>query len=521
MENKRLILCIMDGFGIREETYGNAIKNANTPNLDFLFKEYPSSLLDASEESVGLPIGQMGNSEVGHMNIGAGRVVYQSLTLINNKIKDKTFFSNEKFKKTFNHVKKYNSSLHLFCLLSDGGVHSHINHLLALLDAIKVSDVKDVKLHLFLDGRDVPPKSSLSYIKTVKDKLKELKLGTIASIQGRYYAMDRDKNFDRTIKAYDAIVNLKGNKFSSPSAYIKKEYRHLRKAKWEVSDEFVMPGFNKKLKEGLKDKDAVIFVNFRPDRAIQLSTLITNPKFYKNVEVKELKNICFVSMMKYADSVKGEVAFKLDPLDDVLGEVLERNNLNQLRIAETEKYAHVTYFLDGTKKYDGVELKELKGCKRILIDSPKVSTYDLKPEMSAYKVTDALIKEIKNKTHDVIIVNYANCDMVGHTAVYDAVIKAVEVVDECVGKVYKEAIKNGYDMIVTADHGNADMVFDLNDNLVSSHTLSKVPFLITRKDVSVKDGKLADIAPTMLSLLGIKILRKMTGNILINKKEEK
>lgn len=521
MENKRLILCIMDGFGIREETYGNAIKNANTPNLDFLFKEYQFSLLDASEESVGLPIGQMGNSEVGHMNIGAGRVVYQSLTLINNKIKDKTFFSNEKFKKAFNHVKKNNSSLHLFCLLSDGGVHSHINHLLALLDAIKVSDIKDVKLHLFLDGRDVHPKSSLTYLKKVRTKLKELKLGTIASIHGRYYAMDRDKNFDRTIKAYDAIVNLRGNKFSSPSAYIKKEYKRLKKDNWEVSDEFAMPGFNKKLKEGLKDKDAVIFVNFRPDRAIQLSTLITNPKFYKNVKVKELKNICFVSMMKYADSVKGEVAFKLDPLDDVLGEVLERNNLNQLRIAETEKYAHVTYFLDGMKKYDGVELEELKGCKRILIDSPKVSTYDLKPEMSAYKVTDALIKEIKNKTHDVIIVNYANCDMVGHTAVYDAVIKAVEVVDECVGKVYKEAIKNGYDMLISADHGNADMVFDLNDNLVSSHTLSKVPFLITRKDVNVKDGKLADIAPTMLSLLGIKIPFKMTGNILINKKEEK
>ena len=521
---RKVVLCIMDGFGIREEiVYGNAVKQAHTPNLDYLRREYPNVLLEASGEPVGLPEGQMGNSEVGHMNIGAGRVVYQSLSLINKYIKDGSFFENEKLLKAINFAKKNNSSLHLFCLLSDGGVHSHINHLLAMMDLAKRQNIKNLKLHLFLDGRDVAPQSSSKYFKIIEDKIKELNLGVIASISGRYYAMDRDKNYDRVYKAYKAMVDLEGNKFKDPIKYVEEEYIRLSNDGWDSSDEFVLPAYNESLTEGIKDNDSVIFLNFRPDRAIEISTMITNHEVIKDkisIETK-LANICYVCMMKYSESVKGDIAFKLDDLNNILGEYLANNNYKQLRIAETEKYAHVTFFFDGTKNYDGVEREKLKNCDRILVDSPKVATYDLKPEMSAYEVCDKLVSAIKEEKYDVIIVNFANCDMVGHTAVWDSVVKAVEVVDECVGRVYKANKEVGGVLLVTADHGNADIVYDLEGNLVSSHTTSPVPFIITDKKYSLKDsGKLADIAPTILYILDENKPDEMTGENLIVKEEK-
>ena len=523
--SKKVILCIMDGFGVREEVvYGNAIKQAHTPNLDSLKREYPNTLLDASGEPVGLPDGQMGNSEVGHMNIGAGRVVYQSLSLINKAIKEGSFYNNEKLLNAISYVKQNNSSLHLFCLLSDGGVHSHIDHLLAMMDLAKRENVKDLYLHMFLDGRDVSPKSSSKFFKVVEDKIKELNLGIIASVSGRYYAMDRDKNYDRVYKAYQAMVDLKGNNFSDANKYVEDEYERLKNDGWDSSDEFVMPAFNKSLKKGIQNNDSIVFLNFRPDRAIEISTMITNPQEISNkIEIEtKLNNIYYVCMMKYSESVKGEIAFKLDELNNILGEYLANNGYRQLRIAETEKYAHVTFFFDGTKNYDGVERETLKNCDRILIASPKVATYDLKPEMSAYEVCDKLVEAIREEKYDVIIVNFANCDMVGHTAVWDSVVKAVEVVDECVGKVYKANKEVGGVMIVTADHGNADIVYDANDNLVSSHTTSPVPFIVTDKNYILKqNGKLADIAPTILHILGEDKPDEMTGENLIIEKEEK
>lgn len=525
MGKRKVVLCIMDGFGSREEiVYGNAIKNAHTPNLDYLKREYPNVLLEASGEPVGLPKGQMGNSEVGHMNIGAGRVVYQSLTLINKMIKDGTFFSNEKLLEAINYAKNNNSTLNLFTLLSDGGVHSHIDHLLAMMELAKKENIKSLYLHLFLDGRDVAPQSSAKYIKIVQDKANELGIGVIASISGRYYAMDRDKNLDRIYKAYKVMVDLDGNSFDNPIDYVNKEYERLKNDGWESSDEFVLPAYNEKLEKGIRNNDSIIFLNFRPDRAIEISTMITNYKEYENkikVDTK-LENIFYVCMMKYSESVKGKIAFKLDDLTNTLGEFLANNGYHQLRIAETEKYAHVTFFFDGTKNYDGKEREKLNNCDRILVDSPKVATYDLMPEMSAYLVCDKLVKAIESEKYDVIIVNFANCDMVGHTAVWDSVVKAVEVVDECVGKVYEANKKVGGVMLITADHGNADIVYDLDGNLVSSHTTSPVPLIITDKNICLKgNGKLADLAPTILNILEEKKPSEMTGENLIIERNDK
>jgi len=521
MKREKIVLCVLDGLGVREESVGNVVKMAKTPNLDYLMDKYPNTLLDASGEEVGLPKGQMGNSEVGHLNIGAGRIVYQSLTLINHDIKGGGFFKNKQFLKAFDHVKKHDSTLHLFSLLSDGGVHSHIDHLLNMIDLVSEHNIKNLYLHLFLDGRDVLPQSAKGYLEQLNNKINETGVGVIASISGRYYAMDRDNNLDRTLKAYDNMVNLKGNTFSDPFVYLEKEYIRLRNVAWEVSDEFVCPGHSEFLTKGIEDNDAIIFLNFRPDRAIQLSTLITNKNFYKEkAKVKQLENIFFVSMMKYSNSVKAEVAYKLDLPDEVLGEVLAKRRYHQLRIAETEKYAHVTYFLDGMKKYDGVELPSLKNATRILIDSPKVSTYDLKPEMSAYTICDTLVNEISKNIYDVIIVNFANCDMVGHTAIEKACIRALEVVDECVGELYKSCKSNDYTLIITADHGNIEKIVDEFGKPFSAHTTSKVPFIVTKSDVYLKPGILADIAPSILYLLDEKIPAKMEGKNLISKKGE-
>lgn len=522
MSYKHLVLCIMDGYGIRDSSNGNAIKAANTFNIDKLLNEYPNILLDASGEPVGLPEGQMGNSEVGHMNIGAGRVVYQSLTLINKAVKDGSFYQNEKLLKAIDYVKENNSKLHLFTLFSDGGVHSHIDHLYASLILAKKEGLSDVMIHLFGDGRDTDVHGFLGYYKSLEEKIKEIGIGTIASVSGRYFAMDRDKNIDRTYKAYKAMVDLEGNSFDNAYEYVKSEYETLKNNGFDSSDEFITPAYNKALDEGISDNDSIIFLNFRPDRAIQMSTLITNPYFYQDKLVPEtiLKNIHYTCMMKYADSVHGEIAFKLDELSNILGEYLSNTGHSQLRIAETEKYAHVTFFFDGTKNYDGVEREALKGADRILVNSPKVATYDLKPEMSAYEVCDRLIKAIESEKYDVIIVNFANCDMVGHTAVWDSIVKAVEAVDECVGKLYEANKKVGGVLLLTADHGNADIVYEEDGTLVTSHTTSPVPFVITDKNVEfIKNkGKLADIAPTLLTLMEYGVPDEMDGEVLIKEK---
>ena len=503
MSKKNLVmLVIMDGFGIRENTYGNAIAAAKKPNLDRIFAKYPHTLIQASGEAVGLPEGQMGNSEVGHMNIGAGRVVFQSLTRVNIAVRDKTLDKMPAIHEAIEHAKKNHSALHVMGLMSDGGVHSHINHIIYLMNAAKQAGVEQVYVHAFLDGRDVPPKSAKEYLSMLKDACVEgVNIGVVS---GRYYAMDRDKNYDRTQLAYNALVYgeapVKGLLEGMDESYAE-----------DVTDEFVKPYIVTK-GSNIKENDSVVFANFRPDRAIQISTAITNPKATALTKYEEFKNICFVSMMLYSESVKGLVNFDVQKLDNMYGDVISERGLTQLRIAETEKYAHVTYFFDG-----GVD-KELKGETRILIPSPKVATFDMKPEMSAYEVTDYVLKAIESKEFDTIILNYANCDMVGHTAVFDATVKAVETVDECVGKVYDAVEKVGGTLIITADHGNADEVFDENDQPFSAHTTNPVPFLVTRTDVVLHEtGNLGDITPTMLELLGEEKPVEMTGRSMIKK----
>ena len=430
MSTKKLaMLVIMDGYGIRNVKEGNAIANAKKPNLDKLFNEYPNTLIEASGEAVGLPDGQMGNSEVGHMNIGAGRVVFQSLTRVNIACRENKLLSMPAIDKAIKHAINNNSDLHIMGLMSDGGVHSHIDHIIYLMNEAKRAGVKNVYVHSFLDGRDVPPKSAKEFLsKLDAARIPGVELGVVS---GRYYAMDRDKNYNRIQLAYDALVYGKAP-VKDLLGGIDESYAA------DVIDEFVVPYIVCE-DARIKENDSVIFANFRPDRAIQMSIALTNPteavSDKGNLENYTIfKNLCFVQMMLYSDKVKGDVAFGVQKLDNIYGEVIAASGLKQLRIAETEKYAHVTFFFDG-----GVD-KELPGADRILVASPKVATYDLKPEMSAYEVTDKVLDAIKSEKYDTIILNYANCDMVGHTTVYDAAVKAVEVVDECVGKVY-EAVK--------------------------------------------------------------------------------
>ena len=532
MKNEKpIILCIMDGFGIRNNPYGNAVRDAKKPNLDYFFNEYSYTEIDASGEAVGLPEGQMGNSEVGHLNIGAGRIVYQSLTLINKAIKDGTFFKNGKYLKAINHVKKNKSKLHLFALISDGGVHYHLEHVKAMIKMAKENGLDDVFLHCFMDGRDVGPQNGVLYLNEIQQYMDELKFGKIADIGGRYYGMDRDKNFDRIDVAYKMMVDREGLSFDDYHQYLKDQYAFLPTTGKDPSDEFLIPAYNSKVDGRIKDDDAIIFMNFRPDRAIQISTVITNPHFYEIPPKKDdgslmykayvpshiLKNIFFVCTMKYADSVKGEIAFELPKLDNIFGTWLADNNYKQLRIAETEKYAHVTFFFDGTMNFDGDERPELALSKRILVNSPKVATYDLQPEMSAYKVRDALISELNKKYLDVVVVNFANCDMVGHTAIKNSVIKAVEVVDACVGSLIKWVETNGGTLIVTADHGNAEEILDEQGKPFTAHTTNKVPFCISIKGLKLvqNGGKLGNIAPTIIDLLGDKKPKEMTESSLI------
>mgnify|MGYP004728792635 FL=1 len=496
---KKVILCILDGVGVREVKKGNAFLNTSKKTFDFLWNNYPHSLLEASGEYVGLPNKQMGNSEVGHTNIGAGRIVYQSLELINKEIRDKKFFKNEELLNVIDHVKKNNSTLHIFGLLSDGGIHSHINHLYALLEMCRLNDVKSVMIHPFLDGRDTLPNVALKFFDELESKLENEKIGVIS---GRYYAMDRDNNWDRIKKVYDALVYGIGNRNNYRDAILECYDNN-------IFDEFITPTIVNEKK--IEDNDGMILFNFRPDRARELFTALTN-KDFNEFENKKFNNLKLVTMMPVADSVICTNAYKHENLINTLGEYIDNLGLKQLRIAETEKYAHVTYFFDG-----GVE-RDLKGSKRILIPSPSVKTYDLKPEMSAYLITDKLMEELDNN-YDLVVLNYANGDMVGHTGNYDATSKAVLALDNCLDRLYKKALEDDYTLVIIADHGNCDYMLDDKDNVVTSHSVSPVPCIITDNNYKVNNGRLCDVAPTILNIMGIDIPKEMNGNSLIERRK--
>ncbi|WP_251550093.1 2,3-bisphosphoglycerate-independent phosphoglycerate mutase [Neobacillus muris] len=511
MSKAPVALIILDGFGCRDEIKGNAVAQAKKPNFDRYWASFPHTHLTASGEAVGLPEGQMGNSEVGHLNIGAGRIVYQSLTRVNIAIREGEFEKNETFLGAMNHVKKNGTALHLFGLLSDGGVHSHINHMFALLKLAKEEGVEKVYIHAFLDGRDVGPKTAPTYIKEAMDKMKEYGIGEFATISGRYYSMDRDKRWERVEKSYRAMVYGEGPTYTNPLEVVEDSYSH------GIFDEFVIPSVITK-EDGqpvatIQDNDAVIFYNFRPDRAIQISNTFTNKDFRSfDRGPKHPKDLYFVCLTHFSETVDGYVAFKPTNLDNTLGEVLAQNNLKQLRIAETEKYPHVTFFMSG-----GREAK-FPGEERILINSPKVATYDLKPEMSVYEVTDALVKEISADKFDAIILNFANPDMVGHSGMLEPTIKAIEAVDECLGKVVDLILEKGGAAIITADHGNADEVVTLGGDPMTAHTTNPVPVIVTKKGAELRDGGiLGDLAPTVLDLLNVQQPAEMTGKSLINK----
>lgn len=503
---KPLILIIMDGFGLRDSDMGNAIHAANHPNLTRLFHDYPTTQLGASGMDVGLPDGQMGNSEVGHTNIGAGRVVYQELTRITKSIQDGPFFDNEAFLGAVENCKKNDSALHLFGLLSDGGVHSHIEHIFGLLDLAKKNGLTKVFVHCFMDGRDVPPTSGIDFVKQLQAKLDEIGIGKIATINGRYYAMDRDNRFERLVKAYSAMVYGEGAYFDDPVAAVQASYDA------EVTDEFIVPVVT--AKDGqIKANDSIIFANFRPDRAREITRTFVDPEFTGFERKNGFFPVYFVCMTQYDATMPNvHVAFKPQQLVNTFGEYIADNGLTQLRIAETEKYAHVTFFFNG-----GVEAP-YKNESRDLIASPKVATYDMQPEMSAYKVCDKVVEEIKSGKFDVIILNYANCDMVGHTGVFDAAVEAVEAVDTCVGKTVDAILEMGGVAMITADHGNADQM--LEDDGVSpftAHSCNPVPFCVVGYPDCKKlnPGRLADIAPTMLQVLGLEKPAEMDGESLM------
>ena len=504
MRNK-LVLCILDGCGVREETDGNAFKNANTPTLDMLFEKYPNSILEASGPAVGLPKGQMGTSEVGHMNLGSGRIALQPLEAITNSIENKELNKNEKILEVLNHVKENKSNLHLMGLLSDGGVHSHIDHLLAILDICKENNVENVYIDVMLDGRDTYEKSALTYLDKLQEKIDEIGIGKIATISGRYYGMDRDNNYDRLKLSYDAICYGEGPVYNNYQELIQENYDK------EVYDEFVIPGIINKCP--IKDNDGVITFNFRKDRIREMFTLLSNPEAYKEqaeakgLEIITYNNLKTLTMYPVTETVLSPHAFDDLDLKNILVDFLHNNGISQLRIAETEKYPHVTFFFDGGKE---VEYDDMK---KILIPSPKVATYDLKPEMSVYEVTENFLKEMEN--YDVTIMNLANGDMVGHTGVYEAAVQAVEDMDKCLAKIYEKVESVNGVLIIIADHGNCDMMWDEEHKPVTSHTTNPVPCIITKEGIELNNGKLADIAPTMIELLGMEIPKEMTGNSLI------
>ena len=510
MKKNLTMLAILDGWGINDKEEANAVKLANTPNLDSIFSQYPTTKIKTSGLDVGLPDGQMGNSEVGHTNIGAGRIVYQELTRITKSIQDGDFFEKKEFLDAIEYCKKHNSDLHLYGLLSNGGVHSHNTHLYALLELCKKQDFNKVFVHCFLDGRDTPPASGESFISELEDKIKEIGVGKIATIMGRYYAMDRDKRWDRVELAYNALAKGEGLTATSAIDAIESAYQR------EEFDEFVKPTV---IKENdvpvatIKQNDSIIFFNFRPDRAREITRVFVDKAF--NGFEKKFQYVNYVCMTQYDETMPGvEVAFKPTEIKNTFGEYISKNGYSQLRIAETEKYAHVTFFFNG-----GNEVK-YEGEDRILVNSPKVATYDLQPEMSAFEVTDKVVDVIRKNETDVIILNFANCDMVGHTGNLDAAIKAVETVDECIGKIVTEVLKVDGTIMITADHGNAEQMVDYTTgDPHTAHTTTPVPLIIAgcKDDIKLKEGRLADIAPTMLDLIGLEKPEEMTGESLIER----
>ena len=492
---KKVLLCVLDGVGLSKIKDGNALINANKPNIDYLMKEYPNKGINASGTFVGLPDGQMGNSEVGHLTIGAGRIIYQSLELINRAIKDESFYSNESFLNAIKHAKENNSKLHIMGLLSDGGVHSHINHIKALLKLCKKEDFSNVYFHIFTDGRDTFKESSISYIDDLNNEINELGIGKICTISGRYYAMDRDKRWDRLKKCYDVIVNNTGNKCDDYKKYITDSYEK------GITDEFIEPVIIDDSGK-IEEDDSIIWANFRPDRAIQILRSLVDPNF-DGFDRKIFNNLYLTTMMYVSDDVKSDIAFKKEIIDNTLGIYLSKLGKKQLRIAETEKYAHVTYFFDGGRDLD------LNLCDRVLIPSPKVATYDLKPEMSAREITSNLLEKMDNN-YDFIFLNFANGDMVGHTGNYDMTKKAIETIDEMIGKLYKKCVEDEYLFIITADHGNAEEMIDENGNVVTSHTTNLVPFIVTDKNLNIENvNKLSDIAPFVLNYMNLNLPDEM------------
>mgnify|MGYP002602606444 CR=1 FL=1 len=507
MSKKPTVLMILDGYGLRDKTEGNAVALANTPVMDKLMAEYPFVKGNASGLSVGLPDGQMGNSEVGHMNMGAGRIIYQELTKITKSIEDGEFFENKALLAACENVKKNDSALHLMGLVSDGGVHSHITHIYGILELAKRQGIEKVYVHCFLDGRDTPPASGKEYVEQLEAKMKEIGVGEVASVSGRYYAMDRDNRWDRVEKSYKALVAGEGNTAESATAGIQASYDE------DVTDEFVVPFVV--TKDGaatatIKENDSVVFFNFRPDRARQLTRCFVDPDFSGFERKNGYFPVQFVCMAQYDAAMPNvSVAYPPEDLHMTLGEYLSKCGKTQLRIAETQKYAHVTFFFNGGREqtFDGED--------RILVKSPDVPTFDLKPEMSAYEVTDKVVEAIDSDKYDVIILNYANCDMVGHTGVFDAAVAAVEAVDTCVGRMVDAIMKKGGIAFITADHGNADKMLEEDGTPFTAHTTNPVPFIVVGKDCKLREGGvLADIAPTMLEAMELPQPEEMTGKSL-------
>jgi len=503
--SKKVILVIMDGWGLGIVPGADAIQQAKTPFVSSLYKQYPNSTLTTCGEMVGLPDGQMGNSEVGHLNIGAGRIVYQELQRINVAIRDGSFAKNATLLQSIQYAKKNNKPLHLLGLVSDGGVHAHTSHLKAICDVCKSEGLSQVFIHAFTDGRDTDPKSGYSFVKNIEDHLKN-SVGTIASISGRYYAMDRDKRWERVKLAYDVLVHGKGATATSALESIQQNYDN------NITDEFIKPTIittNGEPIATIKDGDAVLCFNFRTDRCREITEVLTQQDF-PAFDMKKL-SLDYSTMTRYDESFqKVHVLFENDNLVNTLGDVLAQNNKKQIRIAETEKYPHVTFFFNGGRE------QPFEGETRIMAASPKVATYDLQPEMSAQELTDKLLPEIHLGQADFICINYANADMVGHTGIFSAVVKAVETVDACVEKIVKAGLENGYTLLVTADHGNADFMMNADGSPNTAHTLNLVPLFLINKDHSgtLQSGKLGDIAPTILSMMDISIPLEMRGNVL-------
>ena len=514
MNKKTTVLMILDGFGLNEKEEANAVKQANTPNIDKLMEEYPFVEGKSSGLDVGLPDGQMGNSEVGHLNMGAGRIVYQELTRITKEIEDGDFFENEVLIEAVNKCKKNNSKLHLFGLLSDGGVHSHNTHLYALIELAKKHGLEEVYVHAFLDGRDTAPNSGIEYMRELVDKMNEIGVGKVGSVMGRYYVMDRDNRWDRIEKAYRAIVYGEGETAKDGVTAIANSYNR------EEYDEFVKPTVvmdDDKPAAKVEENDSIIFFNFRPDRARQITRAFCDDKFdhFERPDNKRIP-VTFVCFSDYDETIENKlVAFDKFTIDDTFGELLANSNKTQLRLAETEKYAHVTFFFNGGKEEPN------EGEERILVPSPKIATYDLKPEMSAFEVAEQFVEALKSNKYDVIIINFANPDMVGHTGILEAAVKAVEVVDECVGKAYDALLEVDGQMFLCADHGNAEQLTDYETGTpFTAHTTNPVPFILINydKDYTLKEGGcLADIAPTLIEMMGMEQPAKMSGKSLLKK----